>query len=229
MFSARSGSLYLSSIPESSNRFSAQRPYPRKRGKVLIQASFIASNKIIAKFFCRAISTFFRTMCIRIASKSTIFNHCDSIFGIKPAKFRFTGLVVFIRFFQPVNFDVDKIGIFTSFSMQRQSLCFSSRFGKNNGCTKFALFSGKPRFHASSPPTFKSWLIAVKQYIVSVTRAARFTVASAWRVKHTSITTHYSTSCIQNSRRQSPQVVPSQRPVAGLSTRHGAMSSTPSS
>lgn len=50
---------------------------------------------------------------------------------------------------------------------------------------------------------FTSWLIAVKQRIVSVTHAAWFTIASAWRVKHTSITTHHSTSCIQNSWRQS--------------------------
>ena len=58
-------------------------------------------------------------------------------------------------------------------------------------------------FNHVSTFLFTSWLIAVKQCIVSVTHAARFTVASAWRVKYTSIATHHSTSCIQNSRRQS--------------------------
>ena len=62
-------------------------------------------------------------------------------------------------------------------------------------------------FNHVSTFLFTSWLIAVEQYIVSVTHAARFTVTSAWRVKYTSIATHHSTSCIQNLRRHSLQEV----------------------
>lgn len=81
---------------------------------------------------------------------------------------------------------------------------------------------------------FASWLIAVEQCIVSVTRAAWFAVASARRVKYTSTATHHSTSCIQNSWRQSEhgRSTVAQPPCAFLcdaETAHGRSCITPTS